>query len=340
MKNWLSYSKDNSDIVLSSRVRLARNLNKVPFPNKATELQSREVVETVKNAFFTSSHMKAYYETRELWKADEIKNKVFLEKHLISPKLLMNTNRSAFISDSEETVSLMINEEDHIRLQCITGGLDLEDAYSYAERLDNLLAETLDYAFREDVGYLTACPTNLGTGMRASVMVHLPALTMNNEMDAIAKAISQIGMTIRGLYGEGSKAQGNIYQISNQITLGVTEEEIISNINGVMLQIRNEENAARDRILKKYRHQLDDKMHRSLGVLKSATLLSFEEAQDLMSYVRMAVEMGIINNIDKALLNNLLIQCGDYMLEASAGKKLSELDKNLKRARLVKENFK
>lgn len=336
MKSWLETSGDNKDIVLSSRIRFARNIKNVAFPHKLKESQGRDIVNKIEEVFYTSPHMEEGYTTFYLWQLEPIDSMAYLEKHLISNKLLLNSNRAAFIANKDETVSIMINEEDHIRLQCITSGLNLEEAYDFSEKIDNFFEEKIDYAFQERLGYLTACPTNIGTGMRASVMIHLPALSMNNEMSGILNALTQVGMTIRGLYGEGSKASGNIYQISNQITLGLSEKEIIDNLKAVVNQIINEENLARKKLLTNYKFELEDKVYRSLGILKSAILLDTVECLNLLSDVRFGVEMGIIKEVDKELLNELMVDTQPAMLQKLYGEKLSDKLKNVNRAKLVR----
>lgn len=339
MKSWLKTSGDNKDIVLSSRIRLARNIKDVSFPHKLDEKEGKDIVNKVEKAFYTSSSMKEEYKTLYLWELDPVDNRAYLEKHLISNKLLLNNKKSAFIINKDETISIMINEEDHLRLQCITAGLNLEECYDSAEKIDNLLEEKLDYAYEEKLGYLTACPTNIGTGLRASVMIHLPALSMNNEMNGVLNALTQVGMTIRGLYGEGSKAIGNIYQISNQITLGLSEKEIIDNLKVVVSQIINEENLTREKLLNNYRYELEDRIYRAFGVLKSAILLDATECLNLLSDVRFGVELGIINEVDKEILNSLMVSTQPAMLQKLYNEKLSDKLRNLNRAKLVRESL-
>lgn len=337
MENWINYKSADNNIVLSSRIRIARNIKDKPFPQKLNESESIKVVKNVEKAFFTSSHVESRYNLIYTGELDDNTNMYYLEKHLISPKLLSNKGKSAFILGEDETVSVMINEEDHIRLQCITGGFDLSTPYDMANKLDNLLEESIDYAFDEKLGYITACPTNIGTGLRASVMIHLPALTMNDEMNEILKILTQVGMTIRGLYGEGSKAQGNIYQISNQITLGVNEEDILNNLQAVVNQIINQENRTREKFLKSYRYELEDKIYRSFGILGTAVLLNSNECLDLLSNVRMGVELGIINNVDSMRLNSLLLETQPAALQKRLKTNLSDKERDFNRAKLVRE---
>lgn len=340
MKSWIETQTENEDVVLSSRIRLARNLKSVPFPNKLNEDEGKDIVKVVEDAFYSSPYMEEKFKTIYLWQNDEVTNEAYFERHLISKKLISNGRESAFILDNDETISIMVNEEDHLRLQTITGGLNLKEAFDYINKLDDLLEEKLDYAFDEKLGYLTSCPTNLGTGLRASVMVHLPALTVNNEIVGLLNALTQVGMTIRGLYGEGSKGEGNLYQISNQITLGLNEEEILTNLTGVINQIINRENLARERMLSKNRYEIEDKIYRSIGILKSAIMLGSKETLNLLSNVRLGVEMGIIKDIDKNTLNKLLVDIQPATLQKVSGNMLFDKQKNLNRALLVKERLK
>ncbi|MCY6371590.1 protein arginine kinase [Clostridium ganghwense] len=340
MKNWLETKSENDNVVISSRIRLARNIKNIPFPNKLNVEEAKDVVKKVEDAFYSVPYMEEQYKTIYLWQSDDISNISYLEKHLISNKLISNNQESAFILGNDETVSIMINEEDHIRLQSITGGLNLKEAYEYTNKLDDLLEEKLDYAFHEKLGYLTSCPTNLGTGLRASVMVHLPALTMNKEITGLFNGLTQVGMTIRGLYGEGSKGEGNLYQISNQVTLGLSEEEILTNLTGVINQVINQEKITRERIFSKRKYEVEDKIFRSAGILKSAVMLNSNEALNLLSNVRLGVEMGIIKDIDNTVLNKLLVDIQPATIQKGSQDKLTEKQRDLKRAQLVKERLK
>jgi protein arginine kinase len=339
MNNWMKAQGNNNDIVLSSRIRLARNLKDIPFPDRLTEEKGKDIVKLVEDAFYTSSHTEEAYKSKYLWLNDEWTNRSYFEKHLISQKLLSNYKKAAFIVDKDEVVSLMLNEEDHIRLQCITSGYNLEEAYDMANKLDNLLEEKLDYAFDEQLGYLAACPTNVGTGIRASVMVHLPALAMNSDMSKVLNAVTQVGMTIRGLFGEGSKGEGDLYQISNQITLGLSEEEIINNLKAVVNELIDREQWAREQLLKKHKYELEDKIYRSQGILKSAVLLNSKECLNLISNVRMGVEMGIIKDISMDTLNYLLVETQPATLQLISNAALSEKDRDFNRAKLVRQKL-
>lgn len=339
MDNWITAQTNNDDLVISSRIRLARNLAKIPFPHKLNEEESRKVIKLVEDAFYTSSNTEYDFKTNYLWKGNPIDREVHLEKHLISKNLIDNSNKAAFILDKDETISIMINEEDHVRIQCLTSGLNLEEVYNLSNKIDNLLEKKLQYAFDENFGYLTSCPTNIGTGLRASVMVHLPALSLSNQMNGVLNVVTQVGMTVRGLYGEGSKAEGNIYQISNQVTLGRTEEEILSNLKAVVRQIINEEQFSRENLIKKYRYELEDRIYRSLGILKSAILLNSNECLKLLSDVRLGIEMGIIKDVNKITLNSLLVDTQPANIQKQYKEVLSDRERHFNRAKLVRERL-
>lgn len=339
MKNWINEFDENNKMILSSRIRIARNLKGVPFPDKLDVDKGREIIKKVEDAFYTSAHTSENFKSNYLWNNDEIQNYSLIEKHLISPKLISNSQKSGFIMDKQETTNIMINEEDHIRIQCITSGANLEEAYDMADKVDNLLEEKIDFAFSEKLGYLTACPTNIGTGLRTSVMMHLPALIMNNQINDVMNALTQVGITIRGLYGEGSDAEGNMFQISNSLTLGLSEEDILNNLSAVVSQIINQENYSREKLYKTYKYELEDKMFRSVGILKSAVLLSSKESLKLLSNVRMGVEMGIINNVKLSDLNHLLIDIHPANLQLAVGKKLSDKERDIERAKLIREKL-
>lgn len=339
MENWINSKNKDNGIVLSSRIRLARNISKVPFPDKLSNEQGRKIVENISSRFLNDENINDKYKCICLWKNDKNSNIEYLERHLISKKLVENKNKSAFIINENETVSIMLNEEDHIRLQAISNGFDLMNSYAELGKIDDILERKIDYAFDEKIGYLTACPTNLGTGMRASVMVHLPALSMNNEMGRVLNALTQIGITIRGTFGEGSKALGDMYQISNQITLGISEIDIISNLNAVVNQILNQEQLSREQVMKKYKYELEDKIYRSLGILENAVILDKDECLRLISSVRMGVEMGIIDNISIRNLDALLINTQTASLKKIYNKNLSNKEEDIIRADYVKNNL-
>ncbi|MDP4146242.1 MAG: protein arginine kinase [Bacillota bacterium] len=340
MQNWINNKDDSDNIVLSSRIRLARSLREIPFPNRLSDEQGLQVVKSVEDAFYTNEETKNKFSSKYLWLSSESENSSFLEKHLISSNLINNHKKAAFILDKDETISIMINEEDHVRLQCINAGFNLDETYSIANNIDDVLESNLEFAFDERFGYLTACPTNLGTGLRASVMIHLPALSMNNQMSQVLNALTQVGMTIRGLYGEGSTALSNLYQISNQITLGISELDILSNLQAVVSQVINQENLSRAQLMKNYKYELQDKIYRSLGILKTAVILPYKECLKLLSNVRMGVEMGIIKEIDKSILNSLIVNSKSIAIEKYYENNMSDKHIDVKRAEFVREKLK
>lgn len=335
MINWTK-SSSNEDIVLSSRVRLARNIKGIPFPNKLDKDEARELSKKINDSFLKDNNEN--FSCINLWENDKIKNRVYYEKHLISKKLINNREISSFIYNKDETVSLMINEEDHLRIQTITAGLNLKEAYSEADKIDDMLEERLDYAFHESLGYLTACPTNIGTGLRASVMIHLPAITRSNKIKEVSNILNRVGMVIRGSYGEGTEVLSNLYQISNQVTLGLSEEDLIKNLEGIVNEVINQEKKTRDNIYENYRYELEDKIMRSISILKSSVLMSNKEALELLSNVRMGAEMGIIN-IEREKLNSLLYKISSPVIASEKGNGLSEKDKNIIRSKILKETF-
>lgn len=337
MENWISSETGSNDIVISSRVRLARNIKNRPFPHKETVERGRELAKEIEDVVISNV---TDLNKIHLWEIDKLKQEYYFERHLISPKLIENNNKASLIVSNDETVSLMINEEDHLRIQSITSGLNLEEAYKSTNELDDILEDNLEFAFDESYGYLTACPTNIGTGLRASAMIHLPALTINGEINKVLNAISQVGMTIRGLYGEGSKGYSNLYQISNQITLGLSEEDIINNLSVVIGQVVNQEYYFREKYMEKYKYELEDRVFRALGILRSAILIDIKESLKLISDVRMGIEMGIIKGVKKSDLNYLMINIQPSVIQMKNDTQLSERDKNLIRADLIRNKLK
>ncbi|MFW6306939.1 MAG: ATP--guanido phosphotransferase, partial [Bacillota bacterium] len=262
---WISDDAPQNDIVLSSRIRLARNLDNYLYPNMSDEKTKEEVSDRIKEAISASDITLNYIKIADIPKSEK---ELLVEKHLISPAhAVPGIEKGVFINDGE-TISIMVNEEDHLRIQILKPGMQLSKAWEDADEIDNILEKKLDIAFSEQWGYLSSCPTNVGTGLRASVMVHLPALKITNNINKMLAAVSQLGLAIRGLYGEGSESIGNIYQISNQITLGHSENDIIENLISVTHQIINQERNARQALLVEQEVIVKDKIKRSYGILK------------------------------------------------------------------------
>lgn len=302
MSKWYIEKGDQGDVVLSTRIRLARNLDEYPFPCRLDIDGKNKVNSLVKSVLFENdSNNFSFIEMKDLTRQQAVS---FAERHLISPEFAVKKDGSALVISSDESVSIMLCEEDHIRLQVMKAGLALEEAFDIADKIDNVLDSKLNYAFDERIGYLTQCPTNLGTAMRASVMLHLPALTRCGQISRLANTVSKLGLTIRGAYGEGSHPGGDIYQISNQITLGITEETAIANLKSIVLQLVAQERAAAAEMIKNPVEE--DKIFRALGVLRNARLLSTDEFMELISVVRLGAARGVIEtNLEK--INELIV---------------------------------
>ncbi len=327
---------------IKNRVRLARNIDGIFFPHKLRVDQSRQLVQTVEEAFFVSEHLLGEFSTKRLWTESGIKLLSYFEKHLVSSRLINNADKGAFISNKAETASIMINEEDHLRIQVMDRSKSLQELYGEADRFDDLLEERLKWSFDMNLGYITACPTNLGTALRASVMVHLPVLTFLDKIGLIAQRLAQMGMTIRGIYGEGSQAEGNIYQISNEITLGVNEEFIIDNITETVDKVLHMEVEEQARILDKHYHESEDRVYRALGTLASARIMSSKESLLLLSILRFGVESGIVRGLAPQEVDELIImtQLGTLQVEMNIKEMLPERDRDLLRATVLREEIK
>ncbi|WLD93498.1 protein arginine kinase [Alkalihalobacillus sp. AL-G] len=338
---WMKKEGPDSDIVLSSRIRLARNLKGDVFPLVATDEQSKVVSEQIRKHFEDQSYGNignlSYIDINEL---KSIEKRVLVEKHLISPNLAEEPKQSGVLMSEDESVSIMINEEDHIRIQCLFPGFQLSETLQLASGLDDWIEQKLEYAFDEQRGYLTSCPTNVGTGMRASVMMHLPALVLTQKMQRIIPAINQLGLVVRGIYGEGSEAHGNIFQISNQMTLGKSEEDIVEDLRGVVLQLIEQEKSARKNLLESSKLQLEDRVYRSLGTLANSRIIQSKEATKCLSDVRLGIDLKLIEGISKTILNELMILTQPGFLQQYARQTLSPDERDIRRATLIRERLK
>jgi len=337
LSDWMRCDGPDSDIVISSRIRIARNLRAIIFPMLATNQQSKEVLDQVEQAakhedLETISH----FTFVQLSALNELEKMVLVEKHLISPALANESRNGAVLLNDNESISIMINEEDHLRIQCMSSGFQIKEAWDMANQIDDIFENQLDYAFDEKRGYLTSCPTNVGTGIRASVMLHLPALVLTQQINRILTAITQVGLTVRGLYGEGSAAIGNLFQISNQITLGQSEEEIIENLYSVVRQIIEHERTARVKLLSESKHWIQDRVSRSLGILSHAIIMDSKEAAQRLSDVRLGVDLAIITNVSENALNELMVMTQPGFLQQNAGHKLSAEERDVRRAEMIR----
>jgi len=337
ISQWMKKTGPDSDVVISSRIRLARNLEDIRFTNQANDDELKEVIDKVNNLLLNNN--KFDLTLVELGDLSRNKKNMLVEKHLISPDLSERHINNAVALSTEETISLMINEEDHLRLQVLLPGLQLQEAWDLADKIDDYLEQEINIAFDEKYGYLTACPTNVGTGLRSSIMVHLPALTMINRVKKFISAISQLGLAVRGLYGEGSEAVGNLYQISNQVTLGRSEDEIIENLIEVTHQIITQERNAREILLKEKEIFLKDQIYRAYGILKYAYKISVEEAMKLISNVRLGIDLGIIDDIESTILNQLMVIIRPATLQVLKGEEMTIEDRHIYRAQLIRERL-
>ena len=328
----------SNQVVISTRVRLARNLKDYPFPCKLG-LQGREkIIESVKKAITESnSSIATDFSFIKMVELTPTQSVSLVEKRLVSPEFISNTDGRALLLSKDENISIMINEEDHIRVQVITKGLTLEQAYDTADKLDTLLDENLEFAFDEKLGYLTQCPTNLGTGMRASVMLHLPALEKSKAINRIAGNLSKLGLTIRGAHGEGTEPKGALYQLSNQVTLGISEKSAIENLKNITIQLIAQETQARERLCSNI--EIQDTISRSLGILKSALIISHEEALKLLSNVRLGIVSGQITDISTETIDKLMLAVEPATLTVNINKSLSPHDRDIERAKLLKNSF-
>lgn len=325
----------SNDVVISTRVRLARNLKDYPFPCRLSAQDKEKVIEKVKNAVENSnspiSKDFSFIRMSELTPQQGVS---LVERRLVSPEFISESQGRALLLSKDESISIMINEEDHIRLQVIKSGLSLEDTYDIADKLDTLLDENLDFAFDERLGYLTQCPTNLGTGMRASVMLHLPALEKSRAVGRIAGNLSKLGLTIRGAHGEGTEPNGALYQLSNQVTLGISEKAAIENLKNITMQLISQENQARTRLCSSI--DIQDAISRSLSLLRSALVISHDEALKLLSNVRLGIVSGQIKDVTTETVDKLMLSVEPATLTVNLNKNLSPHERDIERAKLIK----
>ncbi|ADU25797.1 protein arginine kinase [Ethanoligenens harbinense] len=335
---WYLETGPEGDAVISTRVRLARNISDMLFPCKMNLEQAHEVEEATRAALFSDEQMARDFEYIDMEKLGPARSVSYAEKHLISPEFAKERAGRALLLKKDESVSIMINEEDHIRIQALASGFRLEDAMETANHIDDLFDRHLQYAFDEDFGYLTECPTNLGTGMRASLMLHLPGLTRSRSLPSLAQAITKLGFTIRGLYGEGSKGTGSFYQISNQVTLGISEAEVLRSLTGVVSQIIAQERSIREEF-KKLGPVFEDRIFRSYGILANARMLTSEEFMNLISDVRFGITMDIITDVPLEAVNALLGEVQPATLQTQTNHPMDEQERDILRAKIVRETL-
>ncbi len=341
MNKWFDIEKKTNDsaIVVSTRIRLARNLCDVPFPDKMTLNQKNDVIERVENALKGEKFGKNIVLKKiDMKSIDSITANAMAERRVISPQFALNRDgRAIFLSD-DESVAVLVNEEDHIRIQVLSSGSDLPVCFKIASEIDNVLEKKLKFAFDETLGFLTQCPTNLGTGLRASVMLHLPMLESERMIENIANTVSKLGMTVRGSMGEGSSSKGALYQISNQVTLGISEQNAIDNLMSIANQVIKKEEDLRKTAYENDTVLINDKIFRAYGALSMARLLSSEELLNLVSLVRFGASIGVLK-IDIALLNALLFETGAFEISLSYGAGANARKRDELRANMVREKL-
>jgi len=329
-----------SDVVVSSRVRLARNLSDFPFPYKMDREQSISVLTKVRDAIFSSNNtMTKNFVFVDIQNLSPLDRQELVEKHLISRDLAESSRDNGAIISKDERISILINEEDHLRIQCLFQGMQLDKAWQLCSKIDELLEEKMDFAFSSSYGYLTCCPTNTGTGIRASAMLHLPALVMTGYIREVLEACSKLGIAVRGIYGEHSEASGNMFQVSNQVTLGQSEDEIVSNIANVVNQIVEQERMLRNELHNQNSYRFEDRVYRSFGLFSNARIMSTEESLKLLSDVRLGVDMGIIKNINIKELNDIMLLIQPASLQKAVGRALSPDERDIKRAELIRSKL-
>lgn len=325
---------DTMDLVLSSRIRLARNLTGLPFPNSMTAAEVQELVSRVDGAI-NANHDFLLLRMAAL---PQRERRLLVERHLISLDLAKYAEGAALIN-KDETVSILVGEEDHLRIQCMLPGMQLEQADALCMSLDDMLCKKLPYAFDCELGYLTACPTNIGSGMRASVMLHLPALSLTGQTEALLSTITKLGYAVRGIYGEGSGAPGHIYQISNQMTLGILEEDILSNLSATVQRVMERERSVRESLYRTNRLEIEDLVYRSGGILRYARKLDTREAMEHISNLKLGAGLGLLPQDAQAYLNRLLTDVQSASLEQRLGEELTQTQRDEARAKIVRETL-
>ena len=335
--NWYLQSGKESDVVVSSRIRLARNIIEYPFETRCSKKENEEIVNKIKEVLPSIGYGLKILKLKDM---DDITKMSLVEKRLVSPDFVMNKNDIGAIAiNEEENICIMINEEDHLRLQVFAPGFEIEELLKLMVEIDTKFGKALNYAYNDKYGYLTACPTNVGTGMRVSVMVHLPALTKTGNIQKVLHIINNFGMNIRGIYGEGSKAAGDMYQISNKQTLGVSEEEIINNMKIIVEKIIEQERLAR-KYLAKHSIELEDKVYRSFGIISNCKKISSEEAREILSDVKLGTDLGIIKELDDLKVKKLYLYTKPANLQKYLGEINDNYERDIKRAEVIKNIIK
>ena len=335
---WLKGTGPKSNIVMSSRIRLARNIDGFPFYNWAKKSDKEKILNTSKSAVSKSKFLKksTFLNMKDM---AELDRQFLVERHLMSPEHVIDPEYKALVIDDREIASIMINEEDHLRIQILQSGFNIIEAWRMADEIDTELGEKIRYAFSPRWGYLTACPTNTGTGLRASVMLHIPALAMTNQIGKVFQAISKLGLTMRGFYGEGTEAIGNFFQISNQVTLGHKEVDLIDKIGSIVDKLIKREESTREILMKKQKDEIVDKVWRALGTLKSARIITSLETIKLLSIIRLGIDLGVITDMEASKVNEFFIITQPAHLQKIEGKLLNPSQRDYKRADIIRKKL-
>lgn len=327
---------DNKNIVMTSRIRLARNLKNYRFPVNMNQEEAEKVIQEVNNAIGRINLNYKLEYMRDL--SDNQKNSL-IENHIISPALAEKKDIAAFLLSPDKKVSIMLNEEDHIRIQTLEKGMSLKECWELSTKIDDVIEESVDYAFDNELGYVTSCPTNIGTGMRASVMIHLPALSITNQIEKLFYGVSQLGVAVRGVYGEGTKSLGHLYQISNQGTLGASEETLIDKITQIVRQIVEKEIKTREHLKKNNFDQIEDEFYRAYGLLTNARKMTTEEAMKLISLIKLGRDMEMINVAAEKDLYELMSKIQPSNLAESIENELLPKERDNKRAEIIRNEL-
>lgn len=335
---WLRGTGPESDVVVSTRIRLARNLAEFPFSTRIND-ESRTAVFHRARACFEELAIPNRLSFIDVSSLEELDRQFLVERQLISRELSEGAAPCGVAISSDEDIAIMVNEEDHLRVQVLRSGLTLDDCWKSTDEIDDALEKQVAFAFHDQYGYLTACPTNVGTGIRVSVMMHLPALVQTREIQKVFHALQKINLAVRGLYGEGSQAMGDFYQISNQYTLGKSEVQVINCVREVVPMILKYERRAREQMLEEKRQDLHDHISRAYGVLSSAQTISSEETMHLLSSVRLGVNLGLIDDVSIPVLNELFIQTQPAHLQKLKKTELDSAERNIARAALLRRRI-
>ena len=334
--NWYLQSENDSDVAKSTRIRFARNLQGIKF-NLKTKEEIEQLENKIKDNLYSIGYGLKFLKLKDM---DDITKMSLVEKNLISPDFVLKRNETgSILINDEENICIMIGEEDHLRIQVFSSGLNLENTLNLAIELDEKIGDTLGYAISKKYGYLTSCPSNVGTGIRASVMVHLPALAKTRNTMKVLDAVSNFGINIRGVYGENTQSTGDMYQISNKQTLGMTEKEIVQNLKVIVEKIISQERQAR-RLLAKDSIDLEDVIYRSYGILSNCRKITSEETRDLLSYIKLGVDLGILKELTDSKIQKLYLYTKPASLQKYLGQQYESIERDIKRAEVIKEIIK